>query len=128
MNLSFFQEVNKPDIATSVAYFRDWIDNILAGRAELCPAGPAVPAGPAGPAVPAVPAGRPPVEETSNFLSSVLATHGPNYLETLFGPKARNNLQDLGGVDKVAIALSESPTIEDFERELGLQSADVRMC
>ena len=35
-------------------------------------------------------------------------------------------MHDLGGVDKVAIALSYSQTIEDFGRELGLQSADVR--
>merc|ERR1711970_1450496 len=68
---------------------------------------------------------RPPVEETSSFLKSLLASHGPNYLEKPFGPKARNNLHDLGGVDKVAIALSESQTIEDFGRELRLQRADV---
>ena len=49
---------------------------------------------------------RPPVEETSSFLMSLLASHGPNYLEKLFGPKARNNMQALGGVDDVAIALS----------------------
>ena len=65
------------------------------------------------------------MEETSSFLKSLLASHGPNYLEKLFGPKARNNLHDLGGVDKVAIALSYSQTIEDFGRELRLQSADV---
>ena len=66
------------------------------------------------------------MEETSSFLKSLLASHGPNYLEKLFGPKARNNLHDLGGVDNVAIALSESQTIEDFERELQLQRADVQ--
>ena len=49
---------------------------------------------------------RPPVEETSSFLKSLLASHGPNYLEKLFGPKARNNMQQLGGVNAVAIALS----------------------
>merc|ERR1719278_1882098 len=68
---------------------------------------------------------RPPVEETSSFLKSLLASHGPNYLEKLFGPKARNNLAELGGVDKVAIALSESQTIEDFGRNMKLQRADV---
>merc|ERR1711872_818580 len=56
---------------------------------------------------------RPPVEETSSFLKSLLASHGPNYLEKLFGPKARNNLQQLGGVDQVAITLSESEPPED---------------
>lgn len=35
-----------------------------------------------------------------------MASHGPNYLEKLFGSKARNALAPLGGVDKVAIALS----------------------
>ena len=55
------------------------------------------------------------MEETSSFLKSLLASHGPNYLEKLFGPKARNNLHNLGGVDKVAIARSESQTIEDLD-------------
>eukprot|EP00090_Calanus_glacialis_P013235 TRINITY_DN2187_c0_g1_i1.p1 TRINITY_DN2187_c0_g1~~TRINITY_DN2187_c0_g1_i1.p1 ORF type:complete len:188 (-),score=43.36 TRINITY_DN2187_c0_g1_i1:22-585(-) len=68
---------------------------------------------------------RPPVEETSSFLKSLLASHGPNYLEKLFGPKARNNLQPLGGVDQVAIALSESQTIEDFGDKMALHRADV---
>ena len=34
-----------------------------------------------------VPARRPPVEETSSFLKSLLASHGPDYLEKLFGKK-----------------------------------------
>merc|ERR1712142_995998 len=68
---------------------------------------------------------RPPVEETSSFLKSLLASHGPNYLEKLFGPKARNNLHDLGGVDKVAIALSESQTIEEFGDKMKLHRTDV---
>lgn len=63
---------------------------------------------------------RPPVEETSSFLSSLLASHGPNYLEKLFGSKARDALKPLGGVEKVAIALSESQTIEDFGAALHL--------
>merc|ERR1712212_93692 len=41
---------------------------------------------------------RPPVEETASFLQSLLAAHGSNYLESLFGPKARNNLEPMGGV------------------------------
>merc|ERR1712002_796353 len=68
---------------------------------------------------------RPPVEETSSFLKSLLASHGPNYLEKLFGPKARNNLQPLGGVDQVAIALSESQTIEEFGDKMALHRTDV---
>lgn len=55
---------------------------------------------------------RPPIEETASFLQSLLASHGPNYLEKLFGSKARDALAPLGGVEKVAIALSESQTIE----------------
>jgi hypothetical protein len=46
------------------------------------------------------------VEETASFLQSLLASHGPNYLEKLFGSKARDALAPLGGVEKVAIALS----------------------
>lgn len=68
---------------------------------------------------------RPPVEETSNFLKSLLSGHGVNYLEKLFGPKAREALAPLGGVGKVAIALSESQTIEDFGAALHLMRSDV---
>lgn len=49
---------------------------------------------------------RPPVEETANFLQTLLANHGPNYLEKLFGKKARDALLPLGGSHKVAVALS----------------------
>lgn len=49
---------------------------------------------------------RPPVEETKNFLKSLMASHGPNYLEKLFGHKARDSLEKMGGVDKVSISLS----------------------
>ena len=49
---------------------------------------------------------RPPVEETTSFLNSLLHSHGPDYLSKLFGPKARHNLRELGGVNQVAIALS----------------------
>ena len=36
---------------------------------------------------------RPPVEETTNFLKSLLLSHGPDFLEQLFGKRARNYLQ-----------------------------------
>lgn len=49
---------------------------------------------------------RPPVEETANFLQSLVNNHGPNYLEKLFGKKARDALEPLGGYRKVAVALS----------------------
>lgn len=68
---------------------------------------------------------RPPVEATASFLQSLLASHGPNYLEKLFGKKARNALQPLGGVEKVAIALSESQTIDDFGAALNLMRSDI---
>lgn len=57
------------------------------------------------------------MEETASFLQSLLASHGPNYLEKLFGSKARDALAPLGGVEKVAIALSESQTIEGKNRK-----------
>lgn len=41
-------------------------------------------------------------------------------MEKLFGGKARDALEPLGGVEKVAIALSESQTIEDFGAALHL--------
>ncbi|XP_026810446.1 IDLSRF-like peptide [Rhopalosiphum maidis] len=68
---------------------------------------------------------RPPVEETASFLQSLLASHGPNYLEKLFGSKARDALEPLGGVEKVAITLSESQTIEDFGAALHLMRSDL---
>lgn len=45
------------------------------------------------------------VEDTANILKSLLASQGPNYLMQVFGDKARNNMEQLGGVDKVARAL-----------------------
>ncbi|OXU29497.1 hypothetical protein TSAR_010100 [Trichomalopsis sarcophagae] len=74
---------------------------------------------------PLVSAKRPPVEETASFLQALLASHGPNYLEKLFGSKARDALAPLGGVNKVAIALSESQTIEDFGAALHLMRSDL---
>uniref|UniRef100_T1ITS0 Prohormone-4 n=1 Tax=Strigamia maritima TaxID=126957 RepID=T1ITS0_STRMM len=68
---------------------------------------------------------RPPVDETANFLQSLLGNHGPNYLEKLFGSKARDALAPLGGVQNVAIALSESQTIEDFGKALHLMRTDL---
>lgn len=69
---------------------------------------------------------RPPVEETASFLQALLASHGPNFLEKLFGTKARNALEPLGGVERVAIALSESQTIGDFGAALHLMRNDLQ--
>ena len=52
------------------------------------------------------PAKRPPVEETTMFLYSLLKSQGRNSLESLFGPKGRNDLELLGGPENVALALS----------------------
>jgi hypothetical protein len=65
------------------------------------------------------------VEETASFLQSLLASHGPNYLEKLFGSKARDALAPLGGVEKVAIALSESQTIEGNNNSNNLIIVDI---
>ncbi|CAD5231763.1 unnamed protein product [Bursaphelenchus xylophilus] len=68
---------------------------------------------------------RPPVEETSAFLKALLNAHGNDFLIKLFGPKARNQLKDMGGVDQVAVSLSQSPTIEQFASEMHLGEAEV---
>jgi len=68
---------------------------------------------------------RPPVEETASFLQSLLNSHGTNFLEILFGPRARNNMKKLGGIQNVAIVLSESYTIDDFALALRLTAADL---
>lgn len=49
---------------------------------------------------------RPPVEETAAFLKALMAAHGKDFLVKVFGPKAKNELAGMGGVDKVAVALS----------------------
>lgn len=67
---------------------------------------------------------RPPVEETASFLKSLLASHGPDYLERLFGYKARNMMRDMGGVGFVAIQLSETETLDEFCRAVGLSWPD----
>ena len=90
---------------------------------------------------------RPPVEETASFLQTLLNSHGSNFFEVFFGPKARNNLKYLGGIQNVAIVLSgfpnfwqktcpifmiliiafwiESHNIEDFARALKLTRNDL---
>lgn len=46
------------------------------------------------------------MEETASFLKALLNAHGKDFLVKVFGLKARNGLENLGGVDKVAVALS----------------------
>ncbi|XP_055333226.1 IDLSRF-like peptide [Paramacrobiotus metropolitanus] len=57
---------------------------------------------------------RPPVQETATFFHNLLKSHGSNFLEKVFGPVAKNNMEKMGGVANVAVALSGSPTINDF--------------
>ena len=68
---------------------------------------------------------RPPVEETISFLRSVLRTHGPDYLQIFLGPKAGNNLRQLGGVENLAIVLSGNDTLatDDFDEDVPLMQS-----
>ncbi|TKR87457.1 hypothetical protein L596_011852 [Steinernema carpocapsae] len=68
---------------------------------------------------------RPPVEETASFLKALLNAHGKDFLVKLFGPKAKNELSGMGGVDQVAVALSQSPTIETFAVEMKLTEEEM---
>lgn len=51
-------------------------------------------------------AARPPVEETSSFLTALLNAHGSEFFVRLLGPKAKNALADMGGIDKVSVTIS----------------------
>ncbi|VDM49562.1 unnamed protein product [Toxocara canis] len=68
---------------------------------------------------------RPPVEETASFLKALLNAHGNDFLVKVFGPKASNQLKGMGGVDKVAVALSQSPTIDAFGAEMNFTEDEV---
>uniref|UniRef100_A0A7E4V533 Prohormone-4 n=1 Tax=Panagrellus redivivus TaxID=6233 RepID=A0A7E4V533_PANRE len=63
---------------------------------------------------------RPPVEETASFLKALIQAHGDDFFVKLFGPKAKSKLSGMGGVDQVAVALSQSPTAEAFGSEMKL--------
>jgi len=67
---------------------------------------------------------RPPVEETASFLKALLSAHGDNFLTKVFGTKAAAGLSGFGGVDKVAVALSQSPTAKIFATEVGLSQSE----
>lgn len=54
---------------------------------------------------------RPPVEETANFLTALLTAHGDSFLSKVFGEKAANSFAGMGGVEKVAVALSRKSAI-----------------
>ncbi|CAI4222565.1 unnamed protein product [Auanema sp. JU1783] len=70
-------------------------------------------------------ANRPPVEETAAFLKALMAAHGKDFLVKVFGSKARGELVGLGGVDKVAVALSQSPTADIFGQEMGFTEDEI---
>jgi hypothetical protein len=68
---------------------------------------------------------RPPVDETTTFLRAILKSHGDDFLVKIFGDAAKDDLKDMGGVDAVAVALSEQPTATDFGRSVGMNTNDV---
>jgi len=70
-------------------------------------------------------AARPPVSETTEFLKAVLTANGADFLEKLFGAKAKNNLKELGGAEAVAVALSESATVEEFGKAMKLTPDEI---
>ncbi|KAI6233610.1 Prohormone-4 [Aphelenchoides fujianensis] len=65
---------------------------------------------------------RPPPLEIASFLSALLSAHGPNFGEKLFGARGRNEFAELGGTDQLAVAFSQSPTIESFAADMNLTS------
>ncbi|VDP51893.1 unnamed protein product, partial [Soboliphyme baturini] len=69
---------------------------------------------------------RPPVDETANLLKTLLNGHGKNFMTKFLGPMAKDSMSGLGGVDRVAVALSESPTITDFASAIGLSAEDTQ--
>ncbi|CAB3398846.1 unnamed protein product [Caenorhabditis bovis] len=69
---------------------------------------------------------RPPVEETQAFLKALMAAHGKDFLVKVFGPKAKSELSGMGGVDKVAVALSQTPTADLFAAEMKLDDAETQ--
>lgn len=80
------------------------------------------------------------MEETSQFLSALLNAHGSEFFVPLFGHNARNALNDLGGIDRVSVAISrrssgsfhhynmfsEAPTIEAFGTDLKMTDEEVK--
>lgn len=68
---------------------------------------------------------RPPVDEIIDFLKHLIKENGQGFLAKLFGQKAVEALKPRGGIEKVAIALSESKTADDFGRVLHLLTSDV---
>uniref|UniRef100_A0AC35TI72 Prohormone-4 n=1 Tax=Rhabditophanes sp. KR3021 TaxID=114890 RepID=A0AC35TI72_9BILA len=70
-------------------------------------------------------ANRPPVEETASFLKALLQAHGNDFLGKIFGVKAKNGLKEMGGIDKVAVALSQSPSLQIFCHETGIEEASL---
>ncbi|GMR58920.1 hypothetical protein PMAYCL1PPCAC_29115 [Pristionchus mayeri] len=82
---------------------------------------------------------RPPVEETAAFLNAVITAHSPDFFVKVFGPKARNNFSEMGGVDRVAVAISrmhyysimvvglcsETPRADDFAKSVGMNEEEL---
>ncbi|CAK9302078.1 unnamed protein product [Gordionus sp. m RMFG-2023] len=49
---------------------------------------------------------RPPVNDIASFLKKMVLENGNDFLIKLFGPKAIETLEPLGGVEQLAVALS----------------------
>ncbi|XP_014681499.1 PREDICTED: IDLSRF-like peptide [Priapulus caudatus] len=69
---------------------------------------------------------RPPVDEIVDFLRHLVQQNGIEFLTKLFGEKAEVALEAHGGVEKVAVALSESKTAEDFGHVMHLLTSDIQ--
>jgi len=67
---------------------------------------------------------RPTVESTEEFINHQLHVYGDDYFVKLLGSKAANHLVGLGGVSVVAVALTESPRLNDFASSVNLTPSE----
>ncbi|CEF70330.1 Low-density lipoprotein (LDL) receptor class A repeat-containing protein [Strongyloides ratti] len=70
-------------------------------------------------------ASRPPAEETLSFLDALLHAHGKDFLTKIFGERCLNRCEGLGGLEKVAIGLTEQPTYLNFGMEQNMTEEEV---
>ncbi|KAI6186732.1 hypothetical protein M3Y98_00164400 [Aphelenchoides besseyi] len=61
---------------------------------------------------------RPPPLEIASFIDALIQAHGRDFA------RAKNGFKAMGGVDQVAVALSQSPTIETFAKEMSMSDAE----
>ncbi|KAI6199943.1 hypothetical protein M3Y96_00680800 [Aphelenchoides besseyi] len=67
---------------------------------------------------------RPPPLEIASFIDALIQAHGRDFGVKIFGARAKNGFKAMGGVDQVAVALSQSPTIETFAKEMSMSDAE----